>query len=172
VEHSGSTTSWWGIQPTDGTRLAAKTKADHQVDGATSLEEQNCWIVFYTYAMACYILLLQGCEGLLLDLISVGWIENKNIGEEEYVVILLLGKMKGESGDHAQPLPSIPVTSSGIQVRDKLKCLLAFKKSIGQFIGPAISSDIQGRIYSSFNLWMMLLSRYLKTCLTWIEKYF
>jgi hypothetical protein len=36
-------------------------EAYHRVDGATSQEEQNRWIVFYTYAMTCYVVSLRGC---------------------------------------------------------------------------------------------------------------
>jgi hypothetical protein len=124
-------------------------EADYRVESATSQEERNRWIVFYTYAMVCYVVSLRGCEGLLLDLSGLN--RKMNAGVEEYVVIALLGKIKGESGDRAHLLPSIPVTSSGIQVREKLKRLLAFKRSIGQVIGPAIS-DIKGKIYSSRSL--------------------
>jgi hypothetical protein len=124
-------------------------ETDHRVDGATSPEERNRWIVFYTYAMTCYVVSLRGCEGLLLDLSGLN--RKWNVGGEEYVVIALLGKIKGEAGDRAHLLPSVPKTSSGIQVREKLKRLLAFKKSIGQVTGPAIS-DITGKIYSSRSL--------------------
>jgi hypothetical protein len=71
-----------------------------------------------------------------------------SVGGDDYVVIALLGKIKGESGDRAHLLPCVPKTSSVIKVREKLKQLLDFKKSIGQVTGPAIS-DIRGKIYSS-----------------------
>jgi hypothetical protein len=129
--------------------LRVLVKADCLVEGATSPEEQNRWIVFYTYAMTCYVVSLHGCEGLLLDLSGLN--QKWSVGGEEYVVIALLGKIKGEGGDCAHLLPSVPKTSSGIQVREKLKHLLAFKKSIGQVTGPAMS-DVKGKIYSSLSL--------------------
>jgi hypothetical protein len=39
-----------------------------------------------------------------------------SVGEDEYVVITLLGKIKGEAGDHAHLLPSVTITPSGIRV--------------------------------------------------------
>jgi hypothetical protein len=72
-------------------------------------------------------------------------------GGDEYVVIALLGKIKGEAGDCAHLLPSVPKTSSGIKVREKIKSLLDFKRSIGQVIGPAVL-DLKCKIYSSRSL--------------------
>jgi hypothetical protein len=129
--------------------LRVLLEADHRVEGSTSPAEQNRWIVFYTYAMTCYVVSLRGCEGLLLDLSGLN--QKWDVGGEEYVVIALLGKIKGEAGDRAHLLPSVPKTSSGIKVREKLKRLLAFKKSIGQVAGPAIL-DVKGKIYSSQSL--------------------
>jgi hypothetical protein len=45
----------------------------------------------------------------------------------------------------------VPKTSSGIKVREKLKRLLDFKRSIGYVNGPAIS-DSKGKIYSTRSL--------------------
>jgi hypothetical protein len=71
-----------------------------------------------------------------------------SVGGNDYVIIALLRKIKGES---AHLLPCVPKTSSGIKVREKLKQLLDFKKSIGQVTGPAIS-DIKGKIYLTRSL--------------------
>jgi hypothetical protein len=124
-------------------------EADIRVEAAMSPEESNRWIVFHTYAMLCYMVSLRGCEGLLVDLDGLN--RKWRVGEDEYVVVALLGKIKGEAGDRAHLLPSLTVTSSGIRVREKIKRLLDFKRSIGQVIGPAIS-DIKGKIYSSRSL--------------------
>jgi hypothetical protein len=129
--------------------LRVLQEADHRVEGATSPEERNRWIVFYTYAMTCYVVSLRGCDSLLLDLSRLN--RKWDVGGEEYVVIALLGKIKGEAGDRAHLLPCVPKTSSGIRVCQKLKRLLTFKKSIGQVTGPAVS-DVNGKIYSSQSL--------------------
>ncbi len=70
------------------------------------------------------------------------------VGREKYVVIALLGKIKGETGDRAHLLPCVVKTSSGIKVRMVLKRLLDFKRSVGQVNGPAIS-DLKGKILDS-----------------------
>jgi hypothetical protein len=77
--------------------------------------------------MTCYAISLRGCEGLLLDLNGLN--QKWSVGGEEYVVVAMLGKIKEEAGDHAHLLPCVPKRLSGIQVCEKLKCLLAFKRS-------------------------------------------
>ena len=129
--------------------LRVLREVDNRVEGAASPEERNRWVVFYVYAMTCYVVSLRGNEGLLLDLSGLN--RKWNVGGESYVVIALLGKIKGESGDRAHLLPCVPKTSSGIKVREKLKRLLDFKKNIGHVTGPAIS-DIKGKIFSSRSL--------------------
>jgi hypothetical protein len=64
--------------------------------------------------MTCYVVSLRGNEGLLIDLSGLN--RKWSVGGEDYVVIALLGKIKGESGDQAHLLPCVPKTSSGIKV--------------------------------------------------------
>jgi hypothetical protein len=126
--------------------LRVLKEAEVRIDGATSPAELNRWIVFNTYATVCYVVSLRGSEGLLLDL---GGLNRKwGVGREKYVVIALLGKIKGETGDRAHLLPCVVKTSSGIKVRMVLKRLLDFKRSVGQVNGPAIS-DLKGKILDS-----------------------
>jgi hypothetical protein len=129
--------------------LRVLIEADNRVEAAASPAEQNRWVVFYTYSMICYVVSLRGSEGLLIDLSGLN--RKWDAGQNEYVVIALLGKIKGESGDRAHLLPSVPRTSSGIQVREKIKRLLDFKRRVGQVTGPAIS-DLKGKIFSSRSL--------------------
>jgi hypothetical protein len=124
-------------------------EAKHRIEAAPSQADLNRWIVFHSYALICYVVLLRGCEGILLDL---GGLRRKwGAGGNEYVVIALLGKIKGETGDRAHLLPSVHVTSSGIDVHESLKRLLDFKRSIGQISGPAVS-DTRGKIFTTRTL--------------------
>jgi hypothetical protein len=126
--------------------LRVLREAEGRIEGATSPAELNRWLVFHTYAMVCYVVSLRGSEGLLLDLSGLN--RKWGVGGERYVVIALLGKIKGETGDRSHLLPCVNKTSSGINVRKSLKRLLDYKRSIGQVRGPAIS-DLGGRIYDS-----------------------
>jgi hypothetical protein len=124
-------------------------EAEHRIDAAPSQADLNRWIVFHSYALVCYVVSLRGCEGLLLDL--QGLQQKWGAGGNNYVVIALLGKIKGETGDWAHLLPSVHVTSSGINVHESLERLLDFKKSIGQISGPAVS-DTRGKIFTTQTL--------------------
>jgi hypothetical protein len=116
---------------------------------SVSLLEKNRWIVFHAYVTVCYVISLRGCEGFLLDLSGLHW--RFAAGGNKYVVIELLGKIKGESGDRAHLLSTVAVTSSGIDVRLSLKRLMDFKRAQGFIDGPAIS-DLRGNILSHRSL--------------------
>jgi hypothetical protein len=112
---------------------------------APTLNDQNRWLVFHSYVTVCYAVSLRGCEGFLLDLAGLN--RKFEAGGTRYVVIALLGKIKGESDDRDHLLPCVPVTSSGVEVRSSVARLLEFKRARGQITGPAIS-DINGRVFS------------------------
>jgi hypothetical protein len=88
---------------------------------------------------------LRGSEGFLLDL---GGLNRKlSAGGDKYVVVALLGQIKGESGDRAHLLPCVPITSSGIEIKTSLLRLLEFKRMRSCVVGPAIS-DLEGNVLS------------------------
>jgi hypothetical protein len=100
--------------------------------------------VFHTYVTVCYVVLLRGSEGLLLDL--SGLKQKWGVGGDEYVTIALLGKINGENDNCAHLLPSVPVTLSGVDVAGSLKRLISLKEHSGLVSGPAIS-NLSGGIY-------------------------
>jgi hypothetical protein len=123
--------------------------AELKIGEAVSLREKDRWIVFRAYVVICYVLSLRGCKGFLCNL--AGLHRKFAIGGTQYVVITLLGKIKGESGDRAHLIPCVHVTSSGIQVKASVERLMTFKASQGFTTGPAIS-DLRGRILSHRSL--------------------
>ena len=116
-------------------------------------DQHHRWMVFGFYAMAVYVLLLRGPEGLLLDLDGMNrqWDSLRN----EYVVFALLGQVKGESHDRAHLLSSTAVTKSGLNVKDNLGRFLAFKRQAGFTDGPEIS-NAQGKMYRTKDIDDML----------------
>jgi hypothetical protein len=68
-------------------------------------------------------------------------------GVNKYVVIALLGKIKGETADRDHLLLCVPVTSSGIDVKASVSRLIEFKRSRGLVDGPAIL-DVIGHVLS------------------------
>jgi hypothetical protein len=123
--------------------------ANLKITEAPSIMEKDRWIVFHSYVVICYVLSLRGCEGFLCDL--AGLHRKCLTGGDRYVVIALLGKIKGETEDRAHLIPCVPITSSGINVKASLDHLMTFKASLGFRTGPAIS-DIRGQILSNSSL--------------------
>jgi hypothetical protein len=123
--------------------------ADLKIRESVSLQEKNRWVVFHAYVVVCYTVSLRGCEGFLLDLAGL----NRKFlaGGDKYIVIALLGKIKGESGDRAHLLPCVPITSSGIEVKTSVSRLMDLKRAQGFIDGPAIS-DVFGKVLSHRSL--------------------
>jgi hypothetical protein len=119
--------------------------ANLRAQEAPSLYDQNRWIVFHAYMTVGYVVSLRGCEGFLLDLLGLN--RKFQTGGTKYVVMALLGKIKGESYDWDHLLPCVPVTSSGFDVWASLTWLIEFKKARGHIAGPAIS-DTNGHVFS------------------------
>jgi hypothetical protein len=121
-------------------------KIETRITESVSDQDLNRWIVLSTYVVVSYVVSLRGTEGLLLDL--AGLHRHKGKGGDRYEVIALLGKIKGEHHDNAHLLPCVPITSSGVKVKESLRRLMAFKRQHGFVDGPAIS-DLQGRVLST-----------------------
>jgi hypothetical protein len=116
---------------------------------APTERESHRWAVFRVYVIISYVLSLRGSEGLLLDL--DGLRRNKNEGGDEYFVVALLGKIKGEHHDLAHLLPCVHVTDSGVRVKEAVDDLIKIKEKIGLRDGPAIS-DSAGIALKSMDL--------------------
>jgi hypothetical protein len=114
-----------------------------RIQEAVYLRDENRWLVFHAYVVVCYTVLLQGCEGVLLDLSRLNW--KFTAGGNKYVVLALLGQIKGEFGDQAHLIPCVPVTSSGINVGASVSRLMEFKRACRHTSGPAIS-DVLGSL--------------------------
>jgi hypothetical protein len=96
-----------------------------KIQEAVSLRDENWWVVFHTYVAVCYMASLWGYEGFLLNLAGLN--HKFTAGGDKYVVLALLGQIKGESGDWAHLTLCIPMTSSGIDVRASVTRLIKFK---------------------------------------------
>jgi hypothetical protein len=116
-----------------------------RVQESVTLRERNQWLVFHTFVVVCYTVPLRGCESFLLDLSGLN--RKFTARGNRYIVIALLGKIKGESDDRARLLPCVPVTSSGINVRASVGRLIELKKVLGHVDGPSIS-DLNGKVLS------------------------
>jgi hypothetical protein len=129
--------------------LMVLVMADQKIEEATSLHKTDRWIVFHAYVAVCYVLSLGGCEGFLMDLSVLH--RKFATGGTRYIVMALLGKIKGESGDRAHLIPCVPITLSGIEILAPLECFMTSKAAQGFTTRPAIS-DLRGRILSHRSL--------------------
>jgi hypothetical protein len=109
----------------------------NRIEGAMESEEQMKWLVFGTFSVLAYVLSLRGAECLLVDI--KGMLKYEDKGNEEYFIVALLGKVKGEHQDRCHLLPCTAVTSSGIKVKEWVNALLEIKKSHGRVDGPLFS---------------------------------
>jgi len=108
-------------------------------------EERHNLIVFRAYIAVAYCISLRGPEGFLLDLDGLNryWRSSN-----DYIVIALLGRVKGEHHDLSHLIPCITRTKSGIRMKEIIKDLIEIKAANGFRNGPAIS-DIRGRMFNS-----------------------
>ena len=86
---------------------------------------------------------------MLLDLkgINAKWKSN----DGTFILIALLGKMKGETLDRSHLIPCVNITSTGIKVKSVVRRLAQLKRIQNLFDGPAIS-DTKGNAISTLEL--------------------
>lgn len=111
-------------------------ESEKRIQSTPSNIEKDAWITFKVYCIVSYLISLRGAECFLLDLQAL--IKHWKTGMGKYVVIPLLGKIKGESGDIAHLIPCCETTSSGIEIRQELQSLINSKASLKIIFGPAI----------------------------------
>jgi hypothetical protein len=94
---------------------------------------------------------LRGSEGFLLDLGGLRLHEPDFRKQPTYILIPLMGKVKGEHHDRCHLLPCTFKTDSGIKPYECIENLKLLKEKQGLFNGPAIS-DEKGRVLNSVNI--------------------
>jgi hypothetical protein len=92
------------------------------------------------YFAITYVDSLRGPEGLLVDL--GGLRRNFVKGEDlNYVIVALLGQVKGEHGEREHLLPTASKTRSGINVRGWVRRVIVVNQQSGRETGPAFCDD-------------------------------
>ena len=127
--------------------LKISSKANEKSRISDYKSERYMWLVFLVYTMICYVTSLRGVEGFLLDL--DGLIRYWNSERKDYIIIALLGKIKGESNDAAHLIPCVLITSSGINIREVIERLIREKEDLKLKDRPAISNETGELIESS-----------------------
>lgn len=121
-------------------------ETERSIESKTSVEEKDLWIVFLSYITISYVISLRGVEGLLLDL--RGLHKHWKQGKGKYVIIPLLGQIKGEKDDIAHLIPCVEKTGSGLNVRSILGRLMLTRLNQNWKFGPAIA-DRYGKVFTT-----------------------
>ena len=120
---------------------------ERRIRNAKDEATRRKWIYAGCYFAICYVDSLRGSEGLLLDLEGIR--DHFETGlDEDYVVIALLGTVKGEHQTRQHLLPTASVTRSGICVRKWIRRVIAANYAEGRTTGPALC-DPNGRVLTS-----------------------
>ena len=114
-----------------------------QIHEAVDANTRHNLIVFCAYSTVSYVLSLRGDEGFLLDVkeLRSNWTNHS----AKFLVIALLGKLKGEKTDSIHKFPCVCNTDSGINVKRAILRALNIKASYGFLDGPLIS-DVSGML--------------------------
>ena len=100
---------------------------------ATMQDDKCKWVMAGGYFCFCFVVSLRSPEGLLCDLEGV--LDHFD-DARPYVIIALLGKVKGEHHARQHLMPSVSVTDSGIEVKLWMKRVLAAHAIKGRTVGP------------------------------------
>jgi len=125
--------------------LELVTRANQQFEDSDNTQDSHLWSSFLTYAIVSYTVSLRGPEGFLLDL--AGLIKHWDTSDE-YLIIPLIGRLKGERHDLTHLIPCAKTTNSGINLYFLLRRHIDLKISNHLSTGPAIS-DYRGRVLTS-----------------------
>ena len=114
----------------------------HQMESdlldTTPMERENL-IMIGAYCVICYCGSFRGHEVFLADLDGLIR-ENykiKQSGKHNYVIVLLLGRFKGETGERCYLTPLAAETKSGIKVKFWIDLLVALHEGRGRTNVPA-----------------------------------
>ena len=128
-------------------------QAEGKIASSEDEDSEHKWIVFVGYIVVTYVLSLRGNEGFMLDL--GGLIKQWRIDRKEYLIVVLIGKLKGENELREHLIPCSKFTKSGINVEYTLKRLMLVKEKKNITSGPAIS-DMNGYLLGARDIDLLL----------------
>ena len=112
--------------------------------------ERELLIMAGSYAAICYCGSFRGHEVFLVDLDGLfkymKEVEMSN--KQDYVIVPLLGRFKGETGERYHLTPLAATTQSGIQTKMWVKLLLRMHERNGRSKGPAFVDKNNNRMTS------------------------
>ena len=120
--------------------------------------ERDKWIMAGSYFCFCYVLSLRSPEGLMVDL--SGLIEFNRIAGRSFVIIPLLGRVKGEDHMRQHLMHCVNETESGISVVNWVNRLTGIHRLKQRSDGPAFLNefDVQSSTAEMNDLMIDLLT--------------
>jgi hypothetical protein len=131
--------------------LAYLKSIEYKFSKSVSMEDLNRWVVLGAYSVVTFMVSLQGTEGFLLDLGGLRMHRISQNHNNNYFLIPLMGKVKGEHCDRCHLLPCTFQSDSGLKPYTWIRRLIVSKERQGLSYGPAIS-DEKGRVLNSSNI--------------------
>jgi hypothetical protein len=124
---------------------------------SSTQDDKFKWIMAGGYFCFCFVVSLRSPEGLLCDL--EGLLDHFD-DSRPYVIITLLGKVKGEHHSRQHLLPCVGVTGSGIEVKIWMKRVMAVHALKGRTVGPLFvnSEGLQSTTAEMNDLFLEVLS--------------
>jgi hypothetical protein len=122
---------------------------DHEWSEAVDRDARILVASIGAYAIIAFCGSFRGSEVFLVDLHGLRkYLFNQDEPEQDFVIIPLLGRFKGETGDRYHLTPLASETSSGLKVKEWVKRLVFVRESENKVRGPAFC-DAQGNIAQS-----------------------
>lgn len=119
---------------------------EKRISQAETAKEKHDWIILMTYSVVAYVFLLRGSKEFLIDLNQL--ILNRENHESSYVIVPLMGKLKGDKYELIHKFPATNVTKSGINVRFILERAIKTKRKFN-FTDGSLISDVNEYVWSS-----------------------
>jgi hypothetical protein len=112
-----------------------------------------------TYSIIAFCGSFRGCKVFLVDSHGLRkYLAELKAPEKNYVIIPLLGRFKGETGDRYHLTPLAAETLSGLHVRDWIKCLVFIRETEGRLRGPAFCGE-DGEIATTKHYELAIMDR-------------
>ena len=115
--------------------------AEDRIREASDSKEREKWVSSGAYFCFCYVLSLRSPEGLMVDL--PGLIQFSE-SSPDFVVIPLLGQVKGEDHTRHHLLHAVNESDSGIPIRSWVRRLKAIHAMNQRTSGPAFVNPVSG----------------------------
>ena len=105
------------------------------IQSAEDIKTQFDLVVFGSFVACSCVLSLRGSEGAMINLTAIGKYRNF---DKNCIIVVLKGKIKGESNERDHLFYSVNATSSGVKMKAWIDLLLSVQDKAGRTGGPGL----------------------------------